>query len=132
MLNLVVISACFQELQCHHSLLSTFFLDRISVLLFTASQCIASEMSGLIDSMTRSHPLSVHWHSSRCFSFIDIQATALLYVPARGGSRGGGKGGPCPPPSFRTEQARNAEICHAFSARSYYLYMNRCFMSCIQ
>ena len=37
----------------------------------------------------------------------------------QGRIQGGGMGGPCPPP-FGTEPARNAEVCYALSARSYF------------
>ena len=42
----------------------------------------------------------------------------VVYYTVRGGSGGGGHGGPIPPP-FGTEQAQNAEVYRALSARSY-------------
>ena len=53
---------------------------------------------------------------ARCVSHCIID----LLVQGRIQGGGGGMGGPCPPPLFGTEPARNAEVYHALSARSYF------------
>ena len=47
----------------------------------------------------------------------DVRNCVLLVYT--GADPGGGHGGPMPPP-FGTEPARNAEVCYALSARSYF------------
>ena len=43
----------------------------------------------------------------------------VAVLATSGADPGGGHGGPMPPPPpFGTEPARNAEVCHALSARS--------------